>query len=270
MNKKIISFCHIIKCSGTTLSSLLRRSYGMNQLSVMPKPGETIYGREQLKRDIRIFPNMRSITGHGLRPYIDYGDMEERLEWFSWLREPTARLISGYQHSIEKGGRNISFEDWLREPLHRNIQVYFLTGSEDDLDGAKEVILNKMRFVGLVERFDESLVLFKHIMGLEDLNIDYPKPANAAIKGRHAADIYEDLEKYRDLIECNTSVDQALYRWFVDEIYPTYVSAFGGERLAPSVEEVFKRAEVPSAERRRELLNNAFRKTIYEPLLRRI
>ena len=272
MNKdnNILAFCHIIKCSGTTLSSILRRNYGINQLSALPKPNCDIYGEEEFNRDMKIFPFTKSITGHCLRPYIYYGSRDKDLLWFTWLRDPLSRLISGYQHSIEKGGRSISFEDWLQEPLHKNLQVFFLTGSETDLQGAKDVIAEKMKFVGLVERFDESLILFKDIFGLDGLNIDYPHISNAAKKGKIATDIYSTIGKYTDLIEYNISLDKQLYKWFIEKIYPGYVNNFGETRLVGEVRDAFPRAQIPTTERVCEFSNNFLRRFIYKPIIRRL
>lgn len=269
-NQPIISFCHIIKCSGTTLTSIFRRNNGINQISALPRPGKCIYGSEEMMRDVKIFPNIKSISGHGLRPYINYGLNDDRLIWFTWFRNPLTRLISDYQHSVEKGGRNVSFEKWLQEPDHRNLQVMFLTGSEDDLEGAMDVVSRKMKFVGLVETFNESLILLKSRLSLTDYNIDYPKIANASLKGKVAVDLYSDLDKYSDLIDKNISVDMQLYNWFVDEVYPGYVKDFGKKNLEDELKKVFIRADIPNVEKMREFSNNFLRRAIYKPILRRL
>lgn len=268
--REILAFCHIIKCSGTTLSSILRRNLGFKQLSALPKPGNSIYGEKEFTRDLSIFPFTNSITGHGLRPYIHYGKRDCDLAWYSWFRDPLARLVSGYQHSIEKGRRSVSFEDWLKEPNHRNLQVYFMTGSEDDLAGAKEIVLSRMKFVGLVERFDESLLLFKDRLGLTDFNLDYVRPNNTAKSSQSKLEIFELTEKYSDLVEQNISVDQELYDWFLSAVYPGYIHDYGEARLEQDFQRTFRRAPVPVREKLREASNNLMRRAIYSPLVRRL
>jgi len=215
----ILAFCHIVKAAGTTFSDLLRKNNGIAHLNVEPHPSSECYTSTNLIRDLKILPFAKSLAGHGLRPYIDYGDAGKRLWWVTWLRDPVQRLISGYQHGVEKNGLNTPFEKWLTEPGHKNRQIYFLTGSDCDLEAAKQIILDKNIFVGLVEDFEFSVALMKELCPTQCLDISYPKTSNRALHGKIAADLNDSIDYYLDLIEENTQLDKALYDWTKETIF---------------------------------------------------
>lgn len=263
----ISAFCHIIKASGTTVTSILRRNYGLRHLDTQPARGRDEYQLSDMHRDLSLLPRICSLSGHGLRPYIDYGPYAERLVWFTWLREPVSRLISGYQHGIEKRGIKESFEEWLAQPGHRNRLVYTLSGTEDGLEKAKDILKDKIKFVGLLERFDESLILLKHKMEWRDFNIDYLKPANIAKKGQVKETISRDMHKYKSLIDDSTLHDQELYEWVVNELYPLQIESYGKERLQRDLLSAFPRASLPIKEKVNESVNNMFRKFVYRPYI---
>ena len=264
-NNSIAAFCHIIKAGGTTVTSFFRRNHGLCHLDTQPGRHRDEYLLADLRRDMKLFPSVRSLSGHGLRPYIDYGEFSNRLIWITWLREPVNRLISGYQHSIEKRGMSENFEGWLKQPGHKNRLVFTLTGTESDLQVAKEILKNKIRFFGLVERFDESLLMLRKYMDWEDFNIDYKRPRNLAKKGEVSHRIKDNIHEYEDLIQENTAIDQELYKWAVEELYPLQVKNYGATELEIDILSAFPRKDIPIKERINEGLNNTVRKYFYKP-----
>lgn len=213
----ILAFCHIIKTAGTSFTDLLKDNFGAAHLSVEPHKGSELYTQRELQRDLRCMPWLKSLAGHGLRPYIDYGIYSQRLKWITWFRDPVARLISGYQHGVEKNGLKTPFEIWLQEPGHKNLHVYFLTGNTDDLEGAKEILTSKKFFIGFVEQFEQSLSRLQDHFPADNLDFNYTKRSNTAIKATTAKDIYQNIERYRDLIDQNTSLDLELYQWALNQ-----------------------------------------------------
>lgn len=58
----------------------------------------SIYLYQDLKKDARLFRRLKCITGHGLKPFVDFREYESRLRWFTFLRDPKKRFISHYIH----------------------------------------------------------------------------------------------------------------------------------------------------------------------------
>lgn len=269
-NNKTLAFCHIIKASGTTFSDVLRKNHGIRHLDAIPPRNCYVYGRREIERDFKLFPKLNSIAGHGLRPYIDYGSVTDKLQWVTWLRDPQKRLISGYQHSIEKGGRKVDFETWLQEPHHRNRQVFFLTGSEDDLDGAKKKIEELNIFVGFVERFDESLVLLKKLLLNESFDIDYAKPSNPAKKGSIAKEIQGNLERYEALIDHNIGLDRELYNWAMKRHLRILQEQYNKVDISGVVESVILHSRDSFRQRFDRTANKSIRNLLYKPIISKI
>jgi len=211
--QSILTFCHQIKAAGTTFTDILRSNYGLSHLNVEPLSGHEHYRRENLDRDLRWMPWLRSLAGHSIRPHLDYGPHTERMRWITWLRDPVSRLISGYQHGVEKNGLKTGFAEWLQQPGHRNLQVYFLTGDSDDLESAKRILNEKFIFIGFVEYFDEDLSRLKNVVGDSLFYTSYSNVSNPAVTGQVAVDIRQNYKEYKELIDENTRVDQALYDW---------------------------------------------------------
>ena len=266
-NNKTLAFCHIIKASGTTFSDVLRKNHGIRHLDAIPPRNCYVYGRREIERDFKLFPKLNSIAGHGLRPYVDYGSVTDKLQWVTWLRDPQKRLISGYQHSIEKGGREVDFETWLQEPNHRNRQVFFLTGNEDDLDGAKKKIEELDIFVGFVERFDESLVLLKKLLLNDSFDIDYSKPSNQAKKGMVAKEIHNNIERYRDLIDHSIGLDQELYNWAMQRHMKLLQEQYNKVNLSDEINFTILHGQDSLLQRLNRIGNKAIRNIFYKPII---
>jgi len=218
-----------------------------------------------MDRDLGYMPWLKSLAGHGLRPYVDYGQFNERLRWITWFRDPVARLISGYQHGVEKNQLQIPFGDWLQEPGHKNLHVYFLTGDTDDLQGAKEILESKNFFVGLVEQFDHSLANLQNSFPHHNLDLSYQKRSNTAITARTAKDIYDNIDQYKDLILENTELDNELYQWVKrrhDE------AVMGIERPKTSGQISKRLSNKPSIQKQLNALSTSvIRHLIYKPVL---
>jgi hypothetical protein len=267
---EILAFCHIIKAAGTTFSDMLRKKFGVAHLNVEPGSGNEIYNLKKMRRDFRYMPWIKSIAGHGLRPHEDYGEFSERIKWITWLRNPESRLISGYQHGVEKGGVNFSFEEWLRQPNHKNRQVYFLSGSEDDLEGAKQVIQSKNIFVGLVEHFDLGIALLNHTYSNKYLNLGYQKRSNIATTGNVAAEIYKNYEKYKEQIHENVYLDKQLYDRVYKSRYLPSVKDFNIAGVLDNTASKIRNQETSIRGSIKMKSNIVFRHALYKPILSKL
>jgi len=72
-----------------------------------------------------------------------------------FLREPLNRLISHYNYAIKKKHIEGSFESFIENPIYQNMQSALL-GNQ---------VLSSIGFVGLTEKYKESLFLFNNQYG---------------------------------------------------------------------------------------------------------
>lgn len=264
---RLLAFAHIQKTAGMTLQLVLRQSFGFRHLDVSHRSGR-IYTAADLAVDLRRLPFLRSVAGHGLMPFVDYGAANSRMSWVTFVREPIARFLSHYQHHVEQMGRSISLEDFLREPIQANRQVQFLAGAQD-LDAAKEIVRKRLACVGVVERFHESLVLLRERSGCDGLRLVYGRPRNRARSRDCAERVQLEARRLRHVIRDRNALDLELYEWIVEKVFPRQVAEYGGaERLAADAATAFVPAERSFGDRVRAWQSATLRKAVYVPMLR--
>lgn len=205
--QRLIISLHIPKTGGTSFSDVLERAY----------PGEVaFFYREKNKlthpklkdharlRDPELLAELeadgiRIIHGHAPGRWFLKSVPDQRRFW-TWVRDPVERVISAYYYLVRRGERDRarpgaekvegrSLEDYAREEANQNIQSRVLT----DMD------LSRMGFVGVTERFDESLAM----LGLQQHQL--PKARNRNKKKPEV-----DPELKRLIAELNAE-DMALY-----------------------------------------------------------
>lgn len=143
-------FSHLHKAAGTTIVHLLRRSFGRRHFDTIPGKGH-IYLPGDLLEDSRRFGTPVSIAGHGLRPHVDYGELNREMHWYTIIRNPLDRCISHYQHQIQKMSRRCSFLEWISRDLHRNWMVYFYGGSDSLQKAVDAVSEKKVRVIDIAD-----------------------------------------------------------------------------------------------------------------------
>jgi hypothetical protein len=204
-NPATLIFLHIPKNAGRTFEAILERQYPVEAIYDIYGYGRAITdGVERLrtmpeeeKRRIRL------IKGHyqyGLDEFLP-----QKVAYLTFLRDPVARVISHYHyvsrdlnHPLNRVVRdkNMSLADYVASGLSlelNNGQVRLLSGREHEsafghcpaelLELAMEHMENNFSVVGLVERFDESLVLMGLKLGWQSLwyhkrNVRSPSQAN--------------------------------------------------------------------------------------------
>ena len=229
----MIAFIHIHKTGGTTLQWILRSSLGPRYCEVEPltidQPFQQIPWMAPAKiADLEymetMYPQLAGIGGHHIQPHMQLHNRYPGLQYFTFMRDPVKMRASMYQHGINTlGEENCVFEEWLQEEQSRNRQTKMIAGTPD-VNRAIEIIEQQDIFVGLTERFNESLLLLKFIMG-ERLDISY-KRMNVA-KGETAAKRILASEKGRAMLGEGNEADLALYRYVQQEWYPRYQQAYG-------------------------------------------
>lgn len=176
-------FVHIPKTAGTTLHQVVAKQYD-------PKRVLYLYGLSVEEAICRLrdlnkseSANVRFITGHkplGLHRWLDFP-----VAYMTMLRDPIERTISYYhyirgnpEHFAHRDARHLSLEEFVQSGVVGTIvngQTQYLSSVDgtypdvstmscaDLLAKAKNNIREYNVTIGLVERFDESLILFRYL-----------------------------------------------------------------------------------------------------------
>jgi hypothetical protein len=193
----LLVFVHIPKTAGTALTSILK----LNEPGPRSRHGGNVFkGSGGIKPGVRFeglltnasgqLDRARVLTGHfpfGIREHLP---QDRDVRFLTLLREPTDRTLSHYFAIRDRFGRSeegpnklglprLSAEATLEDALaggylHDNLQTRMLSGLPEPfgevdqamLEQAKQNLREGFAFVGLTERFDESLVLAKQRLGL--------------------------------------------------------------------------------------------------------
>ena len=206
-------FEHIPKTAGTTLKFILRNNFGMYHCDANLTKKDP-FTKKELRLAKKIFPSIKSISGHNLKETTTHLNDKDHLH-ITVLREPVKRCLSHFQDNCLRHGNTLPFEEWILMDRVQNLQVKHITG-EENLEKAKKILKEKFFFVGLTERFDESLQLFKAISPCK-VNINYKKKvvaSNNTIKNEllKEPDKVELAKKYNQL-------DLELYQFVKEELF---------------------------------------------------
>jgi hypothetical protein len=223
----------MIRTAGTTLHHIFRNNYGLNHVEV----SKDNFTPVDLKRLLRFNRRIRSFGGHYLRSTQGLEAVCPDLVYITWLRNPADRFISHYNHGRNRGHHTMTIEERLGMLSEGNYQTKFLLGAQkskdrefiptqEDLEKAKKVLIEDYRFVGIAEHFDESLVLMKEILKIQDLDIHYEKMHVTKKKHIQKDKISPDL--YAE-IKGKNQVDFELYRFAKERFYERQKKSFPGD-----------------------------------------
>ncbi|REE81991.1 sulfotransferase family protein [Lutibacter oceani] len=175
MNNNLI-FLHLAKNGGTTFHSILNRMY-------LPQETFTIKTVTQPKTNLDVFLSLdqkeknkiRLVKGHA--PFGLHKHLQGTTDYLTFLRKPEERLVSFYYYVLRKPNNklfntitknNMSLYDFVTQVKSadvNNSQVRSISGIDDKeefmLEKALENIENHFSFVGLTEKYDESLIMLK-------------------------------------------------------------------------------------------------------------
>jgi hypothetical protein len=127
---------------------------------------------------------------------------------------------------------------------------------------AVRILRTKRVFVGLTERFDESLVLLKALVARE-LNLAY-KPVNVSRRNTIAERLLSDARTRQLLIEANRA-DLELYGFVKDELYPGLRREYGPTLEADVAE--YQRTRPPTFDYWNLTLSRLKQFLVYKPAL---
>lgn len=224
---RLLVHVHISRTGGSTLNHILRSSYGTRHCPVEPwgsQWGPDPFDANDLRRLRKIYPNLRSVAGHRVFGYVDLDVDGIEADYFAIARDPIRACASRFQRKVDYADKGWDeFEEWIHNDWTRNRHVKAIAGT-DDVNDAIEVIRRKRIFVGLTEKYDETVVLLKGLMA-PDLDISY-KPVNVASKRTVAKRLLSD-PRLTAMIEEAQTADLELYAYVRDVLWPEYVEAYG-------------------------------------------
>ncbi len=260
----MLAFVHIRKTGGSTIDMILRQSFGSSHFRIRlgrKRSSNPIATATEIRRCRWIYWKMKCISGHGIVPHSDLDSLERQIRYFTFLREPLTRCASDYQFRVTRGGLKKPFHEWVRSEIAANQQTLKIAGVPS-AEAAIEMIRSKIGFVGVLERFEESLVLFEQWAKEPSLDIRY-RAKNVAANSRLKRQLLSNPQTLGLLREANQE-DLKLYRYVVDEHLVEATKAYQGD-LKKAVGR-FREANDPPPVLPRQLGSMLLREVVYKPL----
>ncbi len=153
---------HVPKCAGTSFKRVLNDVCGAR---IWCNYG-TIFSREQARPDL-VPPGTNFIHGHFLADSFDDLFPDRRL--VTWVRHPVERLVSNYHHFLRSPDMR---DDCCRALYERKLSLRQFADLDWMRNETGRYLANKpvkdFEFVGVTERFDESVRHFCRIFGFRN------------------------------------------------------------------------------------------------------
>lgn len=226
-DKSIIAYAHMMKTGGTSFSKTLIQHFG-NKMHAVPAGviiSKLEYNKNKFEKDLKRFKgNLKLITGHPMRPHIDFGKYSDNLMWTTFFRNPEKRYLSHYLHDLNYESKNgfscdrFDIEEWQNVRKNNNYQTRFIAG-EENLQKAIDIIETKFNWVGILEDYENSMYSFREQFELNNLHLDF-KRTNSALETKEFKK--EVKKKYSDFIKENNKIDNELYKYVVENVYPRF------------------------------------------------
>jgi hypothetical protein len=218
-------FQHIPKTAGTTMSQILLRQYPPEDTFRIERARQTFAELSALTDEQRA--QIRLLYGHLL--FGAHELLPRTARYLTFLRDPVDRAMSHYYSVLRTPdhrlyskvtSRRMSLADYVESGISRELangQTCLIAGGElgredlcspELLERAKRNIGKHFWFVGLTERFNESLLLVKEIFGWKEPV--YYTPLNVTSERPPLRDMSKDAV---NLIREHNRLDLALYQF---------------------------------------------------------
>lgn len=264
----MLAFVHMRKTAGSTLATILRQSFLSRHCDVRVRRDrqslDPIIEPDELRRLLIFYRNVQSIAGHGVVPFMKLESVFPNIRFYTFLRKPLERCASDYQFRVRRGGLQLPFKEWIKSPHARNHQVRKLAAN-GRAKTAIRTLGQKVQFVGLTERFHESLVMFRQWSGYPKIDIRYDAK-NVASDNSIKQQLLENADTRQMLIEANRE-DLQLYA-AAAKMFAKQQTTYG-ESLAADVE-LFEWENYPVAKYPRQVFSMLKREVLFKPAAERL
>jgi hypothetical protein len=220
-----VVFLHIGRTGGTTLTRVLRREYPGDAVHEVDssRSDPTLAGLVQLPDDRE---RVELLSGH-----VWFGAHEllpPPVTYVTLLREPVDRLLSHYHYVCQRpdhflhalvarqrpsftdyvtGGVSLELDNWQTRVLAGDVSTPFGQCGPELLAQAKRNVERWFAVVGLLERFDETLLLCRRRLGL---GLPFYVRRNALAERRARAEL---SGKELEAAVTTNRLDVELYEW---------------------------------------------------------
>jgi len=225
----IFAFVHIEKTAGTTFIHLLRKNFFLRYMDVRPV---IRHGRGNLTAcDMRILarinPLLRCIAGHSLQTCSDLDTWRSNLRYVTILRHPLSRYVSQFNYWNRRLGKNMAFQQFLDDEDTWNFQTRKIAG-QDDLALAMSLLRERFFHVGIVEQFDEFLLLLRRKLQPFLFDVSYSVKNEG---DKRTSSIDELVDKHYGEIAEKNSLDLQLYDFVKENLLPRYRTEYGPDLI---------------------------------------
>ncbi|MFT4941269.1 MAG: hypothetical protein ACI88A_004337 [Paraglaciecola sp.] len=193
-------FVHIPKTAGTSFRNSVAKiysdkkflqDYGQNS----PETTKKVLNEVYLKNNLYglLDEQVKVIGGHFLaKKYINISNLKNIV---TFLRDPVKRVISEYRHKQRIEDYQGSILEFAEMPTNRNMMAHYL----------KTIPIEAVGFIGIAERYEQSLELFNKNYGLK-VKVQH---LNAAleVKDKHREIYSEELQRIAEF----NAIDFAIY-----------------------------------------------------------
>lgn len=196
----VLLHCHLFKNAGTTIDWALKRSFGWGFVDHRRDRAMIKGGKGYLEKYLALRGYIKAVSSHHM-PFDPGYESQRFVYWhIIMLRDPIARSASVYEYEkiqppVTLGAKKTKelgmqgYFEWrmsVQSPVTiKNYFTRYLSGTRNpkrrlqnhDLDKALERAAAMNVLIGIVERFDESMVLFENELQnhINELNMEYIK-----------------------------------------------------------------------------------------------
>ncbi len=237
VRQPILLHMHLFKNAGSTFDWALHRTFGeafVDHRDDQEMRGNPSYLHTYLKER----PQVTALSSHWL-PMPLSPPLLEHCALIAFLRDPMERALSVYRferhqtvsHPGTEQAKRTTFAEYVAwrlqpstGPVLRNYQVRMLSGvypgaGDDEQLSLAEAHLGQFALLGLVDRFDESMVLLEELLRESIPNIDLAyrrqnvsDPSDRRDFHERRVSIESQLGSAYDQLEAENRLDSQLYQ----------------------------------------------------------